>query len=98
MSKPLHDAQYQAMLQLLRTLRDEAGVSQETLAERIGESQSVVSKAENGVRRLDIIELRIWVEALGTPFIDFVHRLTRHLQQSTGVGDSFGIGRKSRNK
>lgn len=98
MSKPLHDTQYKAMLQLIKALRNEVGVSQEQLAALVGETQSVVSKAESGIRRLDVIELRLWVEALGTPFIDFAQRLDTHLRQSTGVGKSFGIGRRSRRK
>lgn len=94
MSKPLHDTQYKAMLQLLRALRNEVGVSQEQLAGLVGETQSVVSKTENGIRRLDVIELRLWVEALGTPFTDFAQRLDAHLRQVTDVGHGLGIGRR----
>ncbi len=43
---------------LLRDIRREAGQSQQQLAERLGVSQSFVSKYESGERRLDVLELR----------------------------------------
>jgi transcriptional regulator with XRE-family HTH domain len=98
MSKPLHDTQYKAMLQLLRALRNDVGVSQEQLAALVGETQSVVSKTESGIRRLDVIELRLWVEALGTPFTEFAQRLDAHLKHVTDVGHRLGIGRRRNHK
>ena len=35
------------------------------LAERIGEHQTFVSKCERGIRRVDIVELKRWTDALG---------------------------------
>ena len=34
-----------------------------------------MSKCETGVRRLDVIELRIWLKALGYELADFVQAL-----------------------
>ena len=38
-------------------------------------TQADVSKCETGVRRLDVIELRIWLKALGYELADFVQAL-----------------------
>jgi len=53
------------LLQLLRTIRLEAGLTQEELARRLGKPQSYVSKYESGERRLDILEVRDVANAVG---------------------------------
>lgn len=82
MSKPLHSAAYSLFIEELRAARDRVGVSQKELAARIGEDQTFVSKCERGVRRLDVVELKRWTDALGVGLIDFVelldHRLNRN--------------------
>ena len=45
--------------------REEAGVSQEQLADRLGRPQSYVSKIELGQRRLDVIEYLTIARAVG---------------------------------
>ena len=66
-------------LALLREVRQEAGLRQRDLAERIGVPQSFVSKCESGERRLDIVELRALCVALGMPLSDFVDRLEKKI-------------------
>jgi transcriptional regulator with XRE-family HTH domain len=82
MSKPLHTAAYSLFIEELRAARERVGVSQKELAARIGEDQTFVSKCERGVRRLDVVELKRWTDALGVGLIDFVklldHRLARN--------------------
>jgi transcriptional regulator with XRE-family HTH domain len=56
----------------LRELRLARGVKQSELAERLGWTQTEVSKVETSVRRLDVIELKLWVEALGSDLPTFV--------------------------
>lgn len=53
---------------LLRTLREERGLRQQEVAERLGQPQSFVSKYENAERRLDLPELRHIAGVLETPF------------------------------
>jgi transcriptional regulator with XRE-family HTH domain len=48
----------EALRVLLCALRNEAGLRQIDLADRLGKPQSFVSKYESGERRLDLIELR----------------------------------------
>lgn len=79
MDKFPHSPGYKALLTYLREVREAGGVTQLELAVRIGETQSFVSKCERGERRLDILELREWCQALGEPFIDFVGGLEKRL-------------------
>jgi transcriptional regulator with XRE-family HTH domain len=64
--------EYEHFLEELRDARRRSGLSQEQLAKRIGQDQSFVSKAERGVRRVDVVELRQWVGALGGTLTEFV--------------------------
>lgn len=72
MDKSLYTREYQLLLERLRTVREEAGMTQVELAERLGATQSFVSKCERGERRLDAIELRTWCRAIGLSFPQFV--------------------------
>lgn len=65
MPRSTHHRHYRAFLELLVQLRDEAGLTQILLAERIGNTQTFVSKVERGERRLDVVEFAEWCEALG---------------------------------
>lgn len=47
-------------LRRLRQARRDAGLTQVVVAERLGRSQSFVTKAETGERRLDVVELRLF--------------------------------------
>jgi ribosome-binding protein aMBF1 (putative translation factor) len=68
-----------ALLSLLRTIREEAGMRQEDLAEALLMPQSVISKYESGERRLDILELRQVCKATGLTLAKFGRRLDRVL-------------------
>lgn len=59
---------------LLRQVRMNANLTQSQLAEKIGQTQSYVSKYENGEQRLDLIELELVCKAVGVPLTDFVER------------------------
>lgn len=72
MEKSIYSQHYRLFLELLRAAREKAGLTQEEIASRLNTSQSFVSKCERGERRLDIVELRSWCDALGIPFRDFV--------------------------
>lgn len=63
MYKSIHSQQY-ATLQTLQ---------------RLEWSQADISKVESGVRRLDVIELRTWLAALGQAMPAFVERLEQTL-------------------
>lgn len=59
---------------LLRGYREEAGLRQTELAERLGRPQSFVSKYEAGERRLDLVELKGICTVLGVPLAELVRR------------------------
>lgn len=59
---------------LMRQARVEANLTQEQVAEKIRQTQSYVSKYENGEQRLDLIELEAVCKAVGMPLTEFVRR------------------------
>lgn len=59
---------------LLRQTRLDANLTQLQLAEKIGQTQSYVSKYENGEQRLDLIELEAVCKAAGISLTTFVGR------------------------
>jgi transcriptional regulator with XRE-family HTH domain len=63
-----------ALLSLLRAAREEAGLSQKDLAAALGVDQTIVSKYEHGIRRLDLLELDAICGIVGITLEDFVRR------------------------
>jgi len=62
-TKPQHARRYANVPNLLRELREEAGLTQRELAKRLREPQSWVYKCENGIRRIDVAEFLDWCRA-----------------------------------
>jgi len=60
-----HSAEYRHFLDELRAARDAAAMTQEALASKLRVHQTLISKGELGTRRVDIVELRAWLRALG---------------------------------
>lgn len=75
MLKNIHSSDHQKLCELIRRLREERGVTQQALAQKLGFPQSFVSKVETGERRLDILELRSVCLALEIPLKRFVQLL-----------------------
>lgn len=65
MRKSIHDEPYVAQREALSAARKAAGLSQETLAERLKRPQSYVAKYETGDRRLDLVEFLEVCRAIG---------------------------------
>jgi len=57
--KSFHTPAYGRILALLRRMREDAGLTQETLAKRLKRTRTYVTKCELGERRLDVLE---WIE------------------------------------
>ena len=83
MRKSLYTPANRQLLKLLRDLRQEAGLTQSGLAERLGVDQSEVSNWERGEKRLDLIELCHIVDALGIPLVAFIERFEREAGRKT---------------
>ncbi|WP_122425604.1 helix-turn-helix domain-containing protein [Pseudomonas viridiflava] len=72
MANSTHNSDYQLLLAVLREYRGRVGVSQVDLANRLGNTQTFVSKCERGERRLDVVELVEFAEALGVEPLDLL--------------------------
>jgi transcriptional regulator with XRE-family HTH domain len=58
MEKSIHSNEYKIVLQRLRKVRLEAGLTQVQVAKKLGHHQSYISKIESGERRVDVVELK----------------------------------------
>jgi transcriptional regulator with XRE-family HTH domain len=57
---------------ILREMREECGLTQAQLADRLSMPQSYVSKYETGERRLDLVETSELCAALGVKLSEFI--------------------------
>lgn len=80
MRKSIYRRHNQVFLGLLRRYREQGRFRQRDLAQHLGSVQGTVSKAETGNRRLDVIELREWLLAMGVDFLEFMTELHQQLE------------------
>ena len=64
-ARPLHSPAYRALCRLLRRWRNDAGLTQRELADRLRRPPSIVHKCEAAERRIDPLEFIEWVGACG---------------------------------
>ena len=74
MKKTIHTDEYALLVTLLRETRESAGLTQIELALRLNTTQSIVSKIERGERRLDLVELKAWCDAIDVSLAHFAAR------------------------
>lgn len=100
MPRTLSTSEHDVLLGMLRNARARQGVTQEALAVALGFRQSDISKAERGVRRLDDLELRQWVGALGLNFIELAQEVDQQLKgreaRNSQIVRSVAPGRRKR--
>lgn len=65
---------------MLKACRRDRRLRQKDVAAKIGRDQAMVSKVESGERRLDVIELRNWLTAIGVNFVAFASDLDERIQ------------------
>ena len=75
MQKSITSPEYARFLKTLREARERAGLTQIDMAERLDETQSFVSKCERGERRIDVVELHAFCQAMGITLKQFVEEL-----------------------
>ena len=80
MDKSIFTVDYSVFLKVLRKARQDAGLTQEQLAERLGQTQSFISKCERGERRLDVVEIRRICQVIGIPFMEFIETFENSLE------------------
>jgi transcriptional regulator with XRE-family HTH domain len=64
-TKAQHAEPYQQLPPFLRRLREDAGLTQRELGDRLGKPQSWVYNCETGNRRVDVTEFVAWAKACG---------------------------------
>ena len=79
MNKELYDKRWKIFREVLRIERKHHKISQKRLALILGIEQSYISKTEIGDRRLDVIELLEYCDAMGLTLTDFVFRMEGRL-------------------
>ena len=68
--KSIYTDDYINIISVLRAIRMNKNITQAEIAKRLNTTQSFVSKVENRERRLDVIELLLWIDALGVSVSD----------------------------
>ena len=81
MEKSIYSREYSLFLEQLRNAREQKNLTQSDVAEKLGQTQSFVSKVERGERRLDVVELRAFCAAIGISFTSFVGKIEKVLDR-----------------
>jgi transcriptional regulator with XRE-family HTH domain len=81
MEKSIYTREYAAVLRLLKNARESAGITQVQLAERLGQTQSFVSKIERGERRLDIVQLRTILKEFDVSLAKFIEQFESAIEK-----------------
>ena len=68
----VHTPEYRRLLERLKAARVAVGMTQVEVAERLGLTQSHVSKCESGERRIDAVELKAFAELYGVTVGDLL--------------------------
>ena len=68
--KSIYTDDYINIISVLRVIRINKNITQAEMAKLLNTTQSFVSKVENIERRLDVIELLSWIDALGVSVSD----------------------------
>ena len=82
------------LLSLLRAIREEAGFSQKQLAAALGVDQTIVSKYEHGIRRMDLLELDAVCSIVGLPLEEFIRRYRSQADDATDARKSSAVPRR----
>ena len=77
MTRSAFSRKHQSFLKLLAEARRTAGLTQVSLAKKLGRPQSFVSKYERGERRLDMIEFLEVARALSLDPVRIIQELER---------------------
>lgn len=74
MQKAIGTPEQEVLQELLKTCRQEAGLTQRELAARLNTIHTRIGGYERGQRRMDLVQLDEYTAALGIPLVRFVQR------------------------
>jgi transcriptional regulator with XRE-family HTH domain len=77
MPRTIGSPRHRALRALIVAKREESGLSQYDLADRLGVSQSQIASLERGQRRIDVVEFMELGEALGFDPIKVLRKLAK---------------------
>lgn len=77
MSKTIHRPETKVLVDLIKEIREDAGLTQVQLSEKLGRAQSFISDVERGHRRLDLVQLLDLCRAVDISLSGFVRRFER---------------------
>ncbi len=79
MTKAIYRREHVILLQELKRMRVESGMTQTQCSAALGRPQSFMSDVERGVRRLDMVQLRDLCQVLGSDLISFTKSFEKAL-------------------
>ena len=62
MKKTIYSQEHRNIVEKLKQAREEASLDQEGVAQKLGRTQSFVSKVESGQRRIDLVQLKAFAK------------------------------------
>ena len=84
----IYNPDYVALVEKLKSVREDCGLTQAQLGERLGKDQTFVSKYESRERRLDVLEVRDICRMLGASFVEVIAEINGSTSPETGgAGD-----------
>lgn len=79
-TKAQHERRYAAVPGFLKTVREEAGLTQRQIGSVLGRPQSWVFNCETGARRVDVAEFCDWCRACNTDPANAIRRLVPSIE------------------
>ena len=72
MINSIYNKEYKEIAERLREAREQAGLTQKEVADKLGKPQSFISKIESVERRLDVVELKKFMSIYKKPANYFI--------------------------
>lgn len=88
MARSVYSRTYRIFLEQLRAAREESGLTQREVADRLDRSQSFVAKCEQGHNRVDVAQLVEFCRALDVPLLRFMENYAAALSSDTESGET----------
>ena len=79
MQKIIYTNNYKYLLQLLKSYRKKANLTQKELADKLDVNQSLISKIESGERKINIIELVMFLKVMNFNPLEIIEKFLNSL-------------------